>query len=291
MIEPIASSGMVGVAVGAWVGRGPRLNPDDRADLIAIWREGLRPGQWLVVGVGAPPEVRRPTEVIETALASARQARELGADALLIDPPGAIRGRPDRDRLVLEYHAELTALGLPSLVSYRRESSGGIAYGPDVLAQLLARPEVLGVEVSSGDGITAFQQVEALARELAPGKLVISGEDRFLGYSLMCGADAALVGVGFAHPGLVLDLLDAHTTADAHRFLERSARVDRLARAIFAPPVEGIPLRLLWTLVQGGTLPIEAAHDPWGPAASRLTLERFAASLRQADPNGTWLGA
>lgn len=290
MIQPIAGSGVSGLAVGTWLGRGPRLGLDDRAALIAIWREELRPDQWLVVGVGAPPEARRPMEVIEAALALARQARELGADALLIDPPGAVRGRPDRDRLVLEYHAELASAGLPALVSYRRESLGGIAYGPDVLAQLLARPEVFGVEVSSGDGITTFQQVEALARDLAPGKLVVSGEDRFLGYSLMCGADAALVGIGFACPGLVLDLLDAHASADASRFLKQSRRVDRLARAIFAPPVEGIPLRLLWTLVQGGTLPIEAAHDPWGPEAGRTVMERFATSLKQADPEGSWLG-
>ena len=33
-----------------------------------------------------------------------------------------------------------------------------------------------------------FQDIARLVKTRAPGKLVITGEDRFLGYSLMCGA-------------------------------------------------------------------------------------------------------
>jgi 4-hydroxy-tetrahydrodipicolinate synthase len=283
LISTMAASPVDGVAVDTLLGRGTRLAPERRAGLLARWREGLGEARLMIALAGAPPEVRRPLEVFEAAVAMAQQAQRLGADILLVDPPGAIRGRPDRDRLILEYHSEVAQAGLPMLISYRREASGGIDYGPEVLAQLLARPEVLGVLIATLDGIAAFQQVEALARELAPTKRVVSGEERFLGYSLMCGADAALVGMGCASPSRVRDLIDAHFSNDAVRFLKRSGEVDRLARAIFTSPIEGVGLRLLWSLVQGESLPFEAAYDPWTLRPTLAQFDRLVESLIRLD--------
>jgi 4-hydroxy-tetrahydrodipicolinate synthase len=272
LVASLDGSAVGGLAIGTQLGRGARLSPDQWVRLLATVREGLRGEKILVASAGASAEVRRPLEVFDAALAMANRASSLGADALLVQPPGVVRGRPERDRLVLEYHTAVAEAGLPLLLSYRRESSGGIAYGPEVMAQLLARPEVLGVEIATIDGIATFQQVEALTRELAPGKLVISGEERFLGYSLMCGADAAMVGLGSAFPMLVAELLEAYFAPDASRFLTLSAKVDALARPIFRPPIEGATLRLLRTLVDLGVIPLEAANDPWGPQPGRGVL-------------------
>ena len=261
LIDRLGNGPAVGVAVDTLGSRGARLAPDQRARLLAAWREGLGGGRILVALAGVPAEVRRPEEVAASALAMARQAADAGADLILVDPPVALRARPDRDRLILEHHTGVGTTGLPLLVSYRREASGGIAYSPDVLAQLLARREVLGVVVDSFDSIVAFQQVEALARDLAPSKVVVSGEERFLGYSLMSGAGAALVGIGAVEPVLVAGLLDAHASGDLARFLALSAEVDRLARAIVAPPLDGVPLRLLKAMVHADYLPVDSAHD------------------------------
>jgi 4-hydroxy-tetrahydrodipicolinate synthase len=265
LVSWIDRSAPGGVAIGSPIGRGSKLAPDSWIRLVRTWRDGLSAEKLLVASVGATPEVRRPLEVFESARMIASQASREGADVLLVQPPGALRGRPERDRQVLEYHSALAEVGLPLLISYRRESSGGIAYGPEVLAQLLARPEVLGVEIATIDGITTFQQVQALSKELAPDKIVISGEERFLGYSLMSGADAAMVGIGTIAPELVEDLLRAYFEPDPARFLTRSAEVDNLARSIFRSPIEGATLRLLRNLVDQKIIPPEAANDPWGP--------------------------
>jgi 4-hydroxy-tetrahydrodipicolinate synthase len=283
LVSTLAGTGIGGVAVGTPLGRGPRLSPDQWAEVVSAWRAGLDRKSLLIASVGASPAVRRPPEVFDATLAMARRAAELGADALLVQPPGAVRGRPERDRLVLEYHSAVAEAGLPLLFSYRREVSGGISYGPDVLAQLLARPEVLGVEIATIDGIATFQQVEALARELAPGKLVVSGEERFLGYSLMCGADSALVGLASAFPSIVLELLDAHAEGEADRFLKLSTQVDALARPIFQIPLEASPLRLLWALVHLGVIPPEAANDPWGAKPGRADFDRLGRMIAALD--------
>ena len=255
LVSSLAQSAVQGIAIGTSPWLAGRLSDEQQAMILTAWREGLSAGKFLLVSVGAPREVRRPPEVIESARAVANLAASLGADALHIQPPGSFRGRPDRDRLILEYHAAIAQAGLPLLISYRRESLGGIAYGPEILAQLLARPEVLGVEITTIDGIATFQQVEALTREYAPGKLVVSGEERFLGYSLMSGADGAMVGVAAIEPSLVAELLEAYFTPDAARFLTLSARVDALARPIFRPPLEGSSIRLIQALKDRGTIP------------------------------------
>ena len=95
--------------------------------------------------------------------------------------------------------------------------------------------------------------------------LVVSGEERFLGYSLISGADAAMVGLGAAHPSMAIELIEAHVHRDASRFLELTAALDDLARPIFRAPMEGSVLRLLRSMVQLGILPADAANDPWGP--------------------------
>jgi hypothetical protein len=96
-----------------------------------------------------------------------------------------------------------------------------------------------------------------------------------------------MVGIGCVFPEVVLELLDAHFSGDAGRFLNRNALVDALARAIFAPTMEGIPLRMLWTLVQRGVLPIEAVGEPTGPGASRVQLERLGETLKKLNSDGS----
>ena len=96
------------------------------------------------------------------------QAADLGADALLVHPPVAFRGRADQDRLVLRYHTAIAEAGLPLLLFYLYQAAGGIAYGQHLLAELLARPEVLGIKVATLDSVITFQEIARLVRTHAP---------------------------------------------------------------------------------------------------------------------------
>ena len=117
----------------------------------------------------------------------ARRAADLGADAILVHPPVAFRDREDRDRLILEYHATIAEVGLPLILFYLYEAAGGISYNLEVLTTLLRAPEVLGIKVATLDSVMTFQDIARLIREDTPNKVLITGEDRILGYSLMCG--------------------------------------------------------------------------------------------------------
>ena len=156
-----------------------------------------------------------------------------------------------------------------------------MAYDDATLDAILDLPAVIGIKVATLDSVMTFQRIATIVRR-HPGKLLITGEDRFLGYSLMMGADAALVGMGAALPGVQAALLAAAGTGDWPRFVALSAICDRFAAATFSEPMEGYIRRMLWAAAEDGALPPDACDDPWGPALTADALEREREIVRQA---------
>jgi 4-hydroxy-tetrahydrodipicolinate synthase len=254
-----------GVAVWAHTGRGLHLDEVQRAGVLECWRKEIAAPQFVIAAAGSATHLAEFNQVIFSARSMARQATMLGADAVLVHPPATFRNRPDRDQLILEYHTAIAEAGTPLILFYLYEEAGGISYSTDLLRKLLAMPEVLGIKVATLDSIMTFQDLADMMQRHVPDKVLITGEDRFLGYSLMCGAQAALVGMGAACTALQAELLAAHRSGSSDVFLERSRAVDDLARSTFRAPMQGYIQRMLWCLVHQGVLPIESACDPYGP--------------------------
>ena len=255
----MAGQPVAGVAVWSHSGRGPHLSAEQRRVVLETWREAL-PDRVVVAGA------RDITMAIE-----ARRGR---ADALLAFPE---RNDP------VAYHARL-GRELPVIAFWLYEAAGGVAYDDATLHRILELPEVVGIKVATLDSVMTFQRLAAVLRS-HPDKLLITGEDRFLGYSLMAGARAALVGMGAALPDLQAGLLRAFAEGDWAAFHRRSTLCDRLAEATFIPPMEGYVRRMLWAAAADGALPAEACDDPWGPSLppeERAVVERAVYDARSA---------
>jgi 4-hydroxy-tetrahydrodipicolinate synthase len=255
----MAARPVAGVAIWAHSGRGPQLSAEQRLLVLETWRAAL-PDRVVVAGA------RDLTMAIE--------ARRHGADALLVFPErtGAVahHGRLSRE--------------LPALAFWLYEAAGGVAYDDATLHAILDLPNIIGIKVATLDSVMTFQRLAAVLRA-HPDKLLVTGEDRFLGYSVMLGARAALVGMGAALPDLQAGLLHAYRDADWPAFHARSAECDRLAAATFVPPMEGYVRRMLWAAAADGALPRESCDDPWGPAlpaTERDAVERVVRELRGA---------
>ncbi|MGP0069535.1 MAG: dihydrodipicolinate synthase family protein [Isosphaeraceae bacterium] len=271
----MASQAVGGVAVWAHTGRGLCLSESVGDKVLAAWRRALPDGRFLIAAAGARPEHREIPDVIVSARAMARRAADLGADAILVHPPVAFRNREDRERLILDYHATIAEVGLPLILFYLYEDAGGIAYSPELLSTLLRTSEVLGIKVATLDSVMTFQDIARLIHDQSPDKVLITGEDRFLGYSLMCGARAALIGMGAACTELQAELLDAYWRGEPDRFLRLNVAVDDLACHTFRAPMEGYIQRMLWCLVHQGVIPMDAAFDPWGPPLDPAEFDRI----------------
>ena len=245
-----------GVAVWSHTGRGPHLSPEQRRQVLAAWREAL-PGKIIIAGARDA--------------AMARDARQGGADALLAFP-----ARDDPVR----YHR---ALGgeLPVLAFYLYEAAGGVSYDDATLRAILELPSVIGIKVATLDSVMTFQRIARLMRSY-PEKLLVTGEDRFLGYSLMLGARSALIGMGAALTDVQAGLLRAHAERDWSLFHRISAQCDEFAQVAFVPPMEGYVRRMLWALAADDVLPEAACDDPWGPALDRSEREAVEHFVRDA---------
>jgi 4-hydroxy-tetrahydrodipicolinate synthase len=253
----MATQIVAGVAVWAHTGRGPHLSSSQRRLVLASWREAL-PHKVIVAGANS-------TEM-------ARDAKHGGADALLAFP---------RRENAVQYHVEL-ARELPVIAFYLYESAGGVDYDDQTLHDILSLPAVIGIKVATLDSVMTFQRIAAVMRD-HPDKLLITGEDRFLGYSLMMGARAALIGMGSALTDLQASLLTARKAGDANAFQRLSTQLDAFGAVTFTTPLEGYIRRMLWALAADGVIPDDACDDPWGPslrAAERDPVRRFVREVR-----------
>jgi 4-hydroxy-tetrahydrodipicolinate synthase len=255
----MAGQPVAGVAVWAHTGRGPHLSAEQRALVLETWREAM-PDRVVVAGARD--------------LTMAIAARRGHADALLAFPSSTDP---------VGYHARLSR-ELPVIAFWLYEAAGGVAYDDATLHAILDLPGVLGIKIATLDSVMTFQRLAGLLRS-HPDKLLVTGEDRFLGYSIMLGARAALVGMGAALPDLQAELLRSYAEREWDAFHARSALCDGLAEATFVPPMEGYVRRMLWAAAADGALPPEACDDPWGPPLppeERAVVERAVRDARSA---------
>jgi 4-hydroxy-tetrahydrodipicolinate synthase len=255
----MAAQPVAGVAVWAHTGRGLHLSGEQRREVLDVWREAL-PDRVVVAGARD--------------IGMAIEARRARADALLAFPQAADP---------VGYHGRLSR-ELPVIAFYLYQAAGGVAYDDGTLHGILDLPNVIGIKVATLDSVMTFQRIAALMRD-HPTKLLITGEDRFLGYSLLLGARAALVGMGAALPDVQADLLRARAAEDWPRFVALSELCDRFAQTTFIEPMEGYIRRMLWAAAADGALPPYACDDPWGPpipSGERDAVERVVRNARAA---------
>lgn len=276
---------VAGVAVWAHTGRGLFLNREQRDIVLSSWRRAM-PGKLIVAGAGGTRDAANDEEYIASAIAMAEHARSLGADAILCYAPVRFRDRDiaRRDALIIKYHEALASQGLPLILFYLYEAAGGISYSPEVLLELLQLDPVIGIKIATLDSIMTYQDVTALCKRIAPEKLVITGEDRFLGYSLMCGADGALIGMGAACTEMQAQFLASYYNGDLDRFHELNPKIDALAQATFTQPMEGYIARTSYLLAQQGIIAANSWQDPWGPRIEQHELAAIEVVMSQLRP-------
>jgi len=271
----LATQPVVGVAVWVHTGRGLHLPVEMRRQVLRSWRQAMGRERLVIAGAGAPPDA---ADCDAEARRMAEEARDLGADALLCFPPVRYRGDPAG---IVAYHQALAEAGLPLLLFYLYEAAGGVTYSLDVLTELFALPSVAGIKMATLDSVMTFQDVARLLRRQFPGTVLVTGEDRFLGYSLLCGAESALIGMGAALPAPQAALVATRPTDDPARFVRLTVAIDDFAQATFRAPMEGYIRRMLWALADTGVIPEAATHDPLGPPLAAWEREDVRAATRR----------
>ena len=284
----MATQPVSGVAVWAHTGRGLLLDAATREHVLSVWRAAMPAPALIIAGCGVPADSGRlPTDprtrtdaVIHRTIAMADAARAGGADALLVHPPGHLAALPDAPGRVLALHDALSTVGLPLLAFLLYQRASGLEYDDAILDEVLGLPHVAGVKLATLDSVMRFQTVASHVAATHPDRLLITGEDRFLGYSLMIGARCALIGMAAARTSLQHALVQAAVTNDARALVRLTRACDLFAAATFLEPMEGYIRRMLWALAEDGVIPEDACHDPTGPPLARDERTRVVRALR-----------
>ncbi len=274
-VEYMAAQPVDGVAVWAHTGRGLYLEEALADEVLASWRRGIGPGRLLIAGAGAPagpeqllaagagPAAR--VAYIQKAARMAERAKGGGADAILVHPPRPFRDLPGRRRWIIDYYQALAGAGLPLIAFYLYQEAGGISFTFEELGDLFRLPAVAAIKIATLDSVCTFQNAVAFVRKEFPHLAILTGEDRFLGYSLISGAAGALIGMGAALPAFQKRLVEACLHGPAEEAIRLTRLADRFAERTFIPPLEGYIRRMLHALCVLGVIPEEAAEDPWHP--------------------------
>src|SRR4029453_18730030 len=151
--QPIAAA-----AAWAHTGRGLLLDDESARVVMRQWRQAL-PAKPLIAGTGARGKHSNPSEATSATLSMASAAAEYGADALLVYPPSWLKDHDRRDSLIVEHHKRLAELGLPLVLFYFYEAAGGVCYTSEVLDDLLALPNVIGIKMATLDSEITYQDV------------------------------------------------------------------------------------------------------------------------------------
>lgn len=283
-VDWMARQSVGGVAVWAHTGRGLRLSDEQRHVTLQSWRQGLGDLP-IVAGVGVPAHATLPVSpgprtdaVIGATVQMVQEAWANGADGVLVHPPRGLCGLTGQHERIVELHRAVCAVGLPGLAFYLYEAAGGVHYPPQLIQDILRVDGIIGIKVATLDSVMTFQEAAAAAARV-DGALLVTGEDRFLGYTVTWGAQAALVGLAAACTDRPAAIFEAWAQEEWGRYLHLSRAVDEFARHTFRQPMEGYVQRMLWALEADGVLP-RPAHDPYGPPLPGTERDRVFAAVR-----------
>jgi 4-hydroxy-tetrahydrodipicolinate synthase len=276
-IHWIATQGIRAVAVNVDTGEGPHLWPEEKLRVIRIYKEELAgTGIPIVAGLGA--------SFTAQAVRNAQDARQAGADALLVFPIADYLGQPLSPELPYRYHkAVADEVGLPMIIFTLQPALGGTNFSDETLLGLIEIPQVVAIKEALFDA-KRFREIVSVVRSAPRRITVLTGNDNFIWESYLLGAEGALLGACAVVTRAHVDVYEAAMRGDWKTAQEKGDRVQKLVDAMFAAPVRDYRARAKELLVMQGI--IKHAHVrppllPIGPE-DRQALKQALETLSQS---------
>lgn len=283
-INYLKSQSLKGVAVWAHTGRGLFLDRATRNDVLSLWRSSLPKNCFIVAGVGVKEDaVLSDKKYLENTERMLRDALDGKADLVMPYAPTQYRNHPDWEKKILEYYELFSKANVPIILFYLYQAAGGIEYSIDFLEKLLDMENVVAIKVATLDSVMKFQEIASLVEDNFPDMTLITGEDRFLPYSLQLGAKAGLIGMGAVLTEMQKEMITAWMNKNYEQFFKLSRLIDGLGRLIFANPIEGYIRRILYVLAKLKIISLDASFDPFGPELSQSHFEKIDIGLSKLD--------
>ena len=214
LVDFLGRAGVAGLALFTGAGEYAALACDERSRLAYLAAKRSRVP--VLVSVGSA--------TLDDSVRLARDARDAGAEALLLPPPYFYSYRQDDIREYYLQFASHVESGTSTLLSNHPAHASAI--DSDTVRELFATRHFAGIEDASSD-VESFARIRAAADGPA---CVLSGNDSLLKSAIHVGAHGAISAMAGAVPELVIALERAVRAGNA----EESARLDSRVQEFMA---------------------------------------------------------
>jgi 4-hydroxy-tetrahydrodipicolinate synthase len=263
-----------GLAINVDSGEGPHLYREERKRILEIV-VGIVKGKFPIIA-GLP--ARFTQEAVELAL----EAKEAGADALLVFPIPAFSGLPLPADIPYQYHKTIGERADIPLVLFQLEQAlGGVEYPPSILLELIKIKQVIALKESLEDA-KKFVSTAMILREAFRKITLLTGNDTFILEAFILGAEGALIGFATLATDLQIEMFEL---VQKRRYSEAkiiAERLQPLIDAIFAPPARNYRARTKEALVMLGVLKSAHVRPPLLPI-SATERKKLQEALKKAD--------
>ncbi len=217
-IATLLAAGVHGIVPTGSTGESATLSFEEHEKVVEIAVEAADGKVPVLAGTGSNNTAE--------ALRFTRAAREIGADgALLISP---YYNKPNRAGLI-EHFTRLADLDIPTVL-YNVPGRTGQNLAPDLVVELAAHPNIVGIKEASGNVAQVSQIIEGtLDEEFA----VISGDDNLTLPILALGGAGVISVAANVEPARMVRLYEAFKAGDWTGALELHYELSPLFRALF----------------------------------------------------------
>jgi 4-hydroxy-2-oxoglutarate aldolase len=195
------SFGMDGVLVGGSSGESSLLENDDRRQLLALARERVPQEKWLIAGIGS--------ESTRLTIQRANDARDAGANAVLVISPHYFLKRMSESALLAHFRAVADASPLPVLL-YNMPAYSHIVLSPAFVHEMAQHGNVIGMKDSAGNIPVLQQYLEAQNEQFK----VLTGSGGTVVPALAAGASGAILAIALYAGPAVRKMLDLFRAGD-----------------------------------------------------------------------------
>ncbi|HEY7172340.1 MAG TPA: dihydrodipicolinate synthase family protein [Vicinamibacterales bacterium] len=202
------------------------LTEEESDRVVAAARDAVPRGRPLIVGTGR--------ESTQAAIAAARRAAALGADAVLVRTPSFFKSQMTPDAFIRHYTAVAEASPVPVLL-YNFTAATGVNMAPATAAVLAEHPNVIGMKESGSD----IAQIADLVALTPPDFRVLGGSATIFFSALCAGAAGGILALAALLPDAcarLFDLVRAGELDEARTLQRRLVPVARLISGRYGVP-------------------------------------------------------
>jgi 4-hydroxy-tetrahydrodipicolinate synthase len=224
-LETVATvDGIAGLLVNGHAGENFALSAADKRRVVEIAHAVCGDRLIIVAGVNSEDSYE--------AQAHTNDAKQAGADAMLLFPPFSWALSTDIDTVLMHHRIANAEARLPMMLYQAGVATGGMAYTPQMLTALVGLPEVVAIKEGSWE-TAAYEANRRLIKSIAPHVSVMASGDEHLFTCFAIGTEGSLVSLAAVVPELIVALYRAVERRDLAQAQQLHKRVYPLAKAIY----------------------------------------------------------